>query len=333
MASRPEAILNRPNGAKDVRVAWVASLLCCLPAPARAGQIETVTFSTHVVRGTTNDHPVTIRAELYLPDKAKFPTSAVVVAPSSAGVSNDVEIYYAKRLTEAGIAALVVYSYASRELKDAMYDQSQLDSWDIENDAIAARGWLIADGRFEHDKIGILGMSNGGTAAMNSALEVRRRWSGVTNVAFAAHVAIAPDCTWVNRSAKTTGAPMLFLLAERDDQSPAKDCVAEAERLRQAGNDRIEMKIYKGAQHSWEDLGDSPYYDPDAENYSACRVWVEDDGSMIAADTGKRIPERSWHQWAKRHCMTLGTYCCGGTPELKRRATDDIIAFLKEQGF
>ena len=266
----------------------VIPLLCCVSTIAYADHMEAVTFPTNVVRGTTNDRPVEVKANLYLPDAAKFPLSAVVIAPSSAGVTKNVEVYYAKQLNKAGIAALVIDSYASRGIKDAMYDQSQLDTWDIENDAVAARGWLIEDGRFEPKRIGILGMSNGGTAAMNSALEVRRRWTGITDVAFAAHVAIAPDCTWINRSAKTSGAPMLFLLAELDDQSPAKDCVEEVARLRRAGNEHIEMKIYKGAQHSWEDLGDSPYFDPDAENYSACRVWVEDDGSMVAATNGPR---------------------------------------------
>jgi hypothetical protein len=31
--------------------------------------------------------------------------------------------------------------------------------------------------------------------------------------------------------------------------------------------------------------------------------------------------------------VTRGGHCCGGTPELKRQATDDMIAFLKRNGF
>ena len=317
----------------QVQYMIAALLLCGLPTAAYANRVEDVTFQTNVVPGTTNDQPVDIKAKLYLPNTAKLPVAAVVIAPSSAGVSEDTEIYYAKQLQNAGIAAMVLYSYASRGLKDAMYDQSLLDSWDIENDAIAALRWLIADGRFKPDKIGILGVSNGGTAAMDTALQVRRKWSGVTDISFAAHVAIAPDCTWVTRSAETTGAPMLFLLAGRDDQAPPQDCVGEVVRIRRAGNKHVHLKIYQGAQHSWETLGDAPIFDPDAENYSACRVWIKDDGSMVAARTGKLVAEKTWHAWAKRHCMTYGTYCCGGTPELKQEATNDILAFLKRQGF
>lgn len=310
-----------------------ALLLCGLPSPSHATGVENVTFPTNVVAGTTNDQPVDVKAKLYLPDDAKLPMAAVVICPSSAGVSEATEIYYAEQLQQAGIAAMVLYSYASRGISDAMYDQSLLDSWDIENDAIGALRWLIADGRFKPDKIGILGVSNGGTAAMDTALQIRRKWSGAKNISFAAHVAIAPDCTWVTRSAKTTGAPMLFLLAGLDDQAPPQDCVKEVVRIRRAGNKHVHLKIYPAAQHSWEDLGDAPVFDPDAENYSACRVWIKNDGSMVAARTGRPVPEANWHAWAERHCMTYGTHCCGGTPELKQQATNDIISFLKRQGF
>ena len=310
-----------------------ALLLCGLPTASPADRVEGVVFPTNVVPGTTNDQPVDVTAKLYLPNDAKLPVAAVVISPSSAGVSEATEIYYAKQLQNAGIAAMVIYSYASRGIKDAMYDQSALNSWDLENDAIAALAWLIADGRFRPKAIGILGVSNGGTAAMDTALQIRREWSGMTNISFAAHVAIAPDCTWVTRSAKTTGAPMLFLIAGLDDQAPPRDCVKEVERIRRAGNTHVHLKIYEGAQHSWEDLGDAPIFDPDAENYSACRVWIKDDGSMVAARTGKPVPEKRWHAWAKHHCMTHGTYCCGGTPALKQEATNDIIAFLKKHGF
>jgi len=39
------------------------------------------------------------------------------------------------------------------------------------------------------------------------------------------------------------------------------------------------------------------------------------------------------HEWQMKNCIRLGTYCCGGTPELKRQATNDLIAFLKRYGF
>ena len=294
---------------------------------------ESMTFATNVVPDTTNDEDVDIEATLYIPKHAKFPISAVIIAPSSSGIEDEREIYYAKELVKAGMAALVIDSFTPRGLTDSVYDQSLLEAWDIENDAIAAFQELAADKRIKPNRIAIMGVSKGGSVAMNTALTARRKWTGVDDVRFAAHVAISPDCTWTTRRASTTGAPMFFMLAELDEQTPHQPCLAQAARIKEAGNKRVETKVYPGAHHAWEELGAEPEYDPKAENYSQCRVWIEDDGKMFSADTGELVPEDEWHAWAKTNCMTLGTKCCGGTRERKEAATRDIIAFLRKYGF
>ena len=106
---------------------------------------ESMTFATNVVPDTTNDEDVDIEATLYIPKHAKFPISAVIIAPSSSGIEDEREIYYAKELVKAGMAALVIDSFTPRGLTDSVYDQSLLEAWDIENDAIAAFQELAAD--------------------------------------------------------------------------------------------------------------------------------------------------------------------------------------------
>lgn len=295
--------------------------------------VEQLTFGTNTVPETTNDEEVDIEAKLYVPKRAKFPIAAMIIAPSSSGIEDEREVYYAKELAKAGIAALVIDSFTPRGLTNSLYDQSLLEVWDIENDAIAGLQKLAEDKRFKPNRIAIMGVSKGGTAAMNSAFSVRKAWTGVDDVSFAAHVAISPDCTWTNRHVNTTGAPMFFMLAELDEQTPAQPCLAQAARIKETGNKRVQTKVYQGAHHAWEELGAAPEYDPKAENYSQCRVWIEDDGQMFSADTGELVPEDDWRAWAQKNCMTLGTKCCGGTPELKDTATRDLIAFLRRYGF
>lgn len=294
---------------------------------------ESITFGTNVVEGTTNDEPIDVKARLYIPKNAQFPLPAMIIMPSSSGVEDVREVYYADQLTRAGIAALIVDSYAARGLEDSVYDQSAIDVWDMENDAIAALAKLAKDPRIKADRIAIMGVSKGGTTAMNSAFTSRRRWTGVRDIAFAAHVAISPDCTWTMRRASTTGAPIMFLLAELDDQTPSQPCLVLADRIRKAGNQQVEAKMYKGAHHAWEELGWRPVYDARAENYAQCRVWVEEDGRMISAETGALVPEDDWHSWAKNNCMTLGATCCGGSRRNRNAATQDIIGFLRRHGF
>jgi dienelactone hydrolase len=305
-----------------------ASALVLTPAPLAQGlRIETVRFQTKAQAG------IRIDATLFTPRKARFPIAAVVIMPSSGGVEDTREIYYAKELAREGIAALVVDSFGPRGLETSLYDQSQLTEWDMELDAFAALARLARDRRFRRDRIAIMGVSKGGTVAMNTALAVRRKWAGVERVGFAVHIAISPDCTWVTRNPGNTGTPVLFMLAELDDQTPPGPCLRQADRMRQAGNNRIETQIYKGAHHAWEELGPSPEYDAKVENYSNCHVWVEDNGDMFSATTGKLVPENKWHDWAKKNCMTLGATCCGGNRILKATARDDILSFLKKHDF
>lgn len=299
---------------------------------------EDVTFNPNRVGNNRDDHVERLNAQLFMPDirrasDTQSRTPAVVIVPSSAGIRDEREVHYARELAAAGIAALVIDSYGSRGMRNSIRDQSKLGSWEMGNDAIAGLRWLIADGRFDAGKIAVMGVSKGGTAAMHAAIEVRRRWTRSRDVAFAAHVAISPACTWIHRSHQTTGAPVLFLLAERDDQTPAKPCVDYAARLKAAGNTRISVKVYKDAHHAWDRIGEAPLYSRRAENYAACRIWVEDDGSMTAMDTNETVPEATWHEWAITKCITFGTTCCGGSTRIKQQATADIILFLRSQGF
>jgi len=302
-------------------------------AATAAITIETARFVTNVVPNTGNDRPVMLEARLFLPSAPALPTPAVVITPSSGGIRFEREIYYAEELAGSGIAALLIDSFGSRGVSNSMLDQRLLTRWEAANDAIAGLRWLNGDARFRKDRIGVLGVSKGGIVALDTALPVRRRWMRVRDVAFAAHVAIVPGCTWVNKSVETTGAPIFFMLAELDDIAPAKPCLQRAQMLKAAGNSGIEVKVYKGAHHAWEALGPQPVYNAGMENYAKCRVMLADDGRMISLSDGRVIARTDWHDWARRSCLTRGGHCCGGTLETKRRATDDLITFLKRHGF
>jgi dienelactone hydrolase len=301
-------------------------------ASSPAFRIEHVSFPTNVVPKKTKSAAIDIPAQLYLPLKPAFPMPAVVIVPSSGGVEQAREIYYATELVKAGMAALIVDSFAARNIENSIYDQSRLETWDIENDAIAALRYLSSDERIKPTQIAILGVSKGGTVAMDTSLVVRRRWMNIKTLTFAAHVAISPDCNWTTRSDTTTGSPIFFLLAEHDNQTPIGPCLSKATRMKQHGNTDVKAKVLAGAHHAWEELGSEAIADPRAENYSKCHVWIEDDGSMRSAVTGELVPEDEWHGWAKQNCMSLGTICCGGTHKLKQEATRDIIAFLRDAG-
>jgi dienelactone hydrolase len=207
-----------------------------------------------------------------------------------------------------------------------------LSAWLPANDTVAAHRWLLADGRFKPEKIGVMGVSKGGTAAMNTAEVVRRRWMRMEDIAFAAHIAIVPNCTIVDQSLGTTGAPMFFMLAELDDLVPSSFCVEYTEHLRAAGNPNVEVKVYTGAHHAWEKISAQPIFDPTFANTSHCRVSIDDNGAPVTPD-GTKLESGELNDWMRENCLYYGFHCCGGTPALVQEATDDLLRFLAKNGF
>ena len=293
---------------------------------------ETLSFDT-----LTFDHPAACRparltASLFLPEPCKRPAPCMVILTSSAGVQRHREHYYAQALNDAGIAALIIDSFAGRGVRRTVADQTLVSAAQMEGDAFAALALLRADRRIDPERVGLMGVSKGGVATLNAAIAVRERWRNGFPHLFDLHVAICPGATAQHRDPTTHGQPMFFMLAARDDYTPAPLAIEYAERMRSAGNSRIRVKVYGSAHHGWESIG--PVFDiKDAENWSCCRNFIENDGRHLVPALGKALSEPEYQAWARQHCVTRGARAGGGTPELKRRATGDLLTFLHNAGF
>ena len=294
--------------------------------------MESVSFDT-----LTFDHPAACRparltGSLFVPASSIEPAPCMVILTSSAGVQRHREHFYAQALNEAGVAALIVDSFTGRGVRRTVADQTLVSAAQMEGDAFAALALLRADPRIDAARIGVMGVSKGAGAALNAAIAVRQRWRNGFPHLFDLHVAICPGATAQHRDPTTHGRPMFFMLAARDDYTPAPLAVDYAERMRSAGNPLVKVKIYGAAHHGWESIG--PVFDiKDAENWSCCQNFIEDDGRHFVVAAGRAMSEPDYQAWARRHCVTKGARAGGGTPELKQRATADLLAFLQAHGF
>ncbi len=299
-----------------------------IPLVAQSNIIEHLNFDTHAAPGVKLAN---ISATLYLPPSAK-PVPAMVIISSSGGVIDWIERYYARELARAGIAGLVVDSFAPRGVRNVDRDQRLVTSWDMENDAFAALAVLQKDPRIDPTRIGVMGVSKGGLVAHQSAILTRRTWRGTGTLAFAAHVAIVPYCVEQHRNVATTGKSIFFMLAELDEPDPPKPCIEYAERIKAAGNPNITVKVYNGAHHNWEDTRPLSYF-AEAQNNAKCVSVIEDNGDRTVAAGGQRIKGAEFSSWVLQNCTSWGFHVGGGTDQLKREATSDLVAFLKRNGF
>src|SRR5258708_34770300 len=150
---------------------------------------------------------------LHLPMQAPSPFPCMVILTSSAGVQRHREHYYAQALNAAGCAALIVDSFSGRGVRRTVADQSLVSAAQMEGDAFAALALLRADPRIDPDRIGVMGVSKGAGATLNTPIAVRQGWRGGFPHLFDLHVAICPGATAQHRDPTTSHRPVHFLLA------------------------------------------------------------------------------------------------------------------------
>jgi dienelactone hydrolase len=126
----------------------------------------------------TFDHPAACRparisATLHLPADGEEPFPCMVILTSSAGVQRHREHFYAQALNHVGTAALIVDSFTGRSVRRTVADQTLVSGAQMEGDAFAALAHLRADPRIDPNRIGVMGVSKGGGATLNTAVAVR----------------------------------------------------------------------------------------------------------------------------------------------------------------
>lgn len=247
---------------------------------------------------------------------------AMVLVHGFEGVSEAREGFWARELAALGVATLVIESFSARKVGTSIVNQSAVSTAQGLRDAYSALGFLATQDYVDAKRIGIMGMSRGGSVAMRAA-DPRRQGAGP---GFAAAIALYPGCVAQYRNPQP-GAPLQVLVGGADDYTDIKHCADYLERIRAAGG-AVELRIYPGAHHGFD--GDTPRtFIPNAQNLSGCLLYIEDDGGTTYARSGERLESpAAAAEVMKRDCMKMGATIAADA-RVKRQALDDVKAFLK----
>src|ERR1700733_10639090 len=199
---------------------------------------------------------VTLEAALVRP-----PPGAV--APAGAAPISVVELHgcggpFARRdgqwaiaLAKAGHIVLLPDSFGSRGAKSQCRVRHRVATPNRlrRQDAIAAAVWLTHQPGVAAGGVALLGFSNGGSTVLATAAMRPDLPPGL----FTRFVALYPGCRARLRDPHwAPSGPMLILIGQMDDWTPAAPCEALAKRF----PDRIRLVAYPGAWHDFDAPGD-----------------------------------------------------------------------------
>ena len=159
---------------------------------------------------------------------------------------------YAALLNRAGMHALVLDSLTPRgetqnctqKVRSRLITQAHRRI-----DALSALEWLAARDDVDPARLGLLGWSNGGSTVLAATNERHTDAVSGDDVRPAFAIAFYPGCDADLKRGYEPAVPLLMLVGEADDWTPAKPCLALA---RSAGEPRPQIVAYPGAFHGFD---------------------------------------------------------------------------------
>jgi dienelactone hydrolase len=157
---------------------------------------------------------------------------------------------YANLLNVEGWHVLVLDSYGPRGERSACKVRAghrRITPLQRRRDALGALAWLATRKDVDAERLVLLGWSNGGAAVLAATNAQHAEVIAAPRKARAA-VAFYPGCEADLRRSYASNTPLLLLLGEDDDWTPAQPCVD----LAKTDPAQISVKLYAGAPHGFD---------------------------------------------------------------------------------
>ena len=288
-----------------------------------------------ILAGEGQSKPVTISGTLKMPKEVDGKVPAVIILHGAGGV-NDYYFKVADMLNEMSIAAFVVDSYEQRGIQSGEETLKKLfHSYSTRiSDAYAALELLSTHPKIDKRKIAVMGYSHGAKVALFVASE-KIRWSFIADdLRFAASIAYYPGCFPQFKNIDFTDAPVLMLLAEKDNICPVQACLDYARRIKDSGAD-VKVIVYKGAYHMFPVLSGSELIKtPSLPDWSNCKqeeyLFLQDDGRWFSPHKNKTLDEVNLYGDYTANCRIDGEAIVAGNNKAKLESINEYQNLLKK---
>lgn len=325
-----------------ILVGAVSSVVAAPLADLSGGQIGRIEFQS-----TTPDHrhalingrlgaPLVVYGDLLMPtNRVEEKVPVVVFSHGSEGAAPRYYDFWAKELNRNGFAAFIIDSFKPRTI-GVTTGAAQL-AFNITgniSDSIHALKLLSTHPKIDSSRIFHMGWSLGGTVVQDAAFpSYSKPILGSSNLKWAGSIALYGGCNIVRRvdhNAPNPG-PLLMMLAELDDNTPAANCVSYARKLAASGSN-VSYKIYEGAYHDW---------DTDFNHRVSHGIFADCDieikltpgasyGTGFDFKTGKTILNGSDEGVAVRNCQKMSNVIVRGNRKIRDQSLKDVLEFLRQ---
>ena len=286
-------------------------------------QIQSLTLPPSLPLTTNKDAmPVTLFGELSFPAQSAERVPAVILAHGCSGLGAVIRGWVSE-LNRAGIATLVLDSFAGRNIRETCTGRQRINLGSRIIDAYRALELLASHPRIDPTRIALMGFSQGGGVVFLARhTRFHKLWMTAQRD-FAAYLAFYPGCSRkLTDEEQVSSRPFRMFHGAADDWTPIQPCREYGERMRQLGKD-VALFEYADAHHGFDNPNvPAARFRPQVLNGSNCVSIEQPDGRF-----------RTFHRDNSRRstrddpCLRRGA-TVGYNPAAYRTAVQDVKEFL-----
>lgn len=286
-----------------------------------------------------NSQPM--QGELWLPEGTER-VPVIVVSHDNLGKRDAVLNDYVNALKGSGAAVLVLDHYGPRSIDPSGPPAARawVTAVDFALDAYGALDRLADHPRIDRRRAGLVGFGvGGGGGALLAAHATLQQGRPANAPRFLAYAAVTPECAYrVGNRAVGNRAPILMIVAERDNVTGRAPCDDMASYLRAAGAN-VTLNLYRNARHGFDNPAGPVRQDPQGENITRC-IWQQGSDGLWRERTsgisgislfrvGANPQTVDAYNRSLAACRTLGTETQGDVA-LHGRAVGEVVGFMKQ---